>query len=71
MRTICDFVLYLISPPRKPRQLSEEDAIRALYFAGAAREVDHGLVERLLWWEGVEPPAPGEVARVRADGLAA
>lgn len=70
MRTICDIVLDLISPPPKRKPLSEEDAIRALYFAEEASGVDIGLVERLLWWEGVEPPVQ-EIHRVRAERLAA
>lgn len=70
MRTICDLFLEILSPRRTPRELlSEEGAIRALYF-GSAASVDPGLVERLLWWEGVEPPTL-EMHRVRADRLAA
>ena len=67
MRTICDIVLDLISPRRGPQLLSEEAAIRDLYFSD--RRDDSALVERLLWCEGIEPPAP-EKLRLRADRLA-
>lgn len=69
MRTICDIILDLISPRRAPQPLSEEAAVQALYFAGRDG-VDPGLVERLLWWEGIEPLA-AEMVRLRADRLAA
>lgn len=70
MRTICDIVLDLVSPRRAPQLLSEEAAICDLYFSTDERSVDLGLVERLLWWEGIEPPAR-EMLRVRAERLAA
>jgi hypothetical protein len=40
---------------------SEQEAVDVLYHDVA--EVDAGLIERLLWWEGLESPG---IARERA-----
>ena len=70
MLTLCQFFLDLSRrPPRRrspaPLLTTEEDAIRDMYFSRETPEIDPALVDRLLWWEGVTPPA--REARMRAE----
>jgi hypothetical protein len=45
------------APARERGMDDEAAAIMDLYFRERSDPVDPGLVERLLWWEGVELPA--------------
>lgn len=54
---ICDALLRLLFGARGSTRRDADDestAVTAMYFRN--RDIDRGLVERLLWWEGVEAP---------------
>ncbi len=54
---ICDALLRLLFGERTSRGGAPDDestAVATMYFRN--RDIDRGLVERLLWWEGVETP---------------
>ena len=55
---LCDSLLRLLFGDRESRRAGEADgesaAVTAMYFRD--RDIDRGLVERLLRWEGVEAP---------------
>ena len=58
MLGLCDMVLRLLArePSTTRRAQTEAAAIAELYYQRSpGLHVDPGLVERLLWWEGIDP----------------
>ena len=55
---ICDSLLRLLFGERTSQSGTAADdestGVATMYFRD--RDIDRGLVERLLWWEGVEAP---------------
>jgi hypothetical protein len=54
MPGFCEAVNALFASGGRRRAMSEAAAIADLYFGGGAESIDPGLVERLLWWEGIQ-----------------
>ncbi len=61
MLGLCEFLRSFTARPAPPSYEHPTDdeaaAIVDLYFREHSEPVDPGLLERLLWWEGVELPA--------------